>query len=1298
MSTNWQVSSMLESLFTGNNENPFVGLRPYEPDEGHLFFGRDTQIKDLLQKLHSKHFLAIVGSSGCGKSSLIRAGVIPKLKGGFLTNERDHWLVAKMRPSGSPLQCLSHALKDAFDSDQSGIQKPDIDLTPENIVKMGTFGFVEKMRVSFQDSRFNLLILVDQFEELFTYEVNNESQRNENVFFVNLLLSLAHETTLPVYTIITMRSDYIGHCNRFFGLPEVLNESQYLVPRLKWQQIREVIEFPIKLYSQQINSGLLDLLTNDSDKELDQLPVLQHCLMRMYSNWIADGKKGQIEFKHYEQTGGLNGSICKHANEVYNELDAKQQRVAEYIFKAITDFNAQHEPIRRPQKFDRILAICAAVKDSSRQDVLNVINKFRKKSCAFLTPYEDVIEITDTSVIDISHESLMRQWDLLNGDVSRGDIKNGWMKQEQRSADKLYWLSESVTDKREYLRGWDIKNVLKWREKQNPNDAWAERYVDNLPDVKIYIEKSITNNKKRNFLVYGSTVLGLIGIFIAAFNYSSAKAKSVALLNETTLRQAAQVKADSANVARTQAMVAVEKAQANAAQATAAEAQAIANVQKAQAEAAQARADADIQAAQARANQIEAQAKLRALPDARKEILALTRQSFYQSNLIPQDTKDMYVDRLIQMKYELKDESQFKNLLSDLNSADTIKKIAQTDPNRSLLKSKESYELSKSKFIDSILKDVANNYLFYIHEINLKQKYNAVKKIITAVSKDKKHFAIRLGDTIKIGSIKDSRINWHNDILVKTEENSNSNNNKLYITEDYIPPHLTFTDDNHLVALITNTIYKWDLNGKQEGEPLLVAELGDSRRYTTAISPDGKALAIDEKDYNVKVWNIGTSLASPQLIELNKKDGYVDLVAFSPDSKKLMVQQGTKFNFFSSSDLKQINFTGFTSFAAKVSYANFLSGGNYIIGVFQDTMISIFDSSGKTISSIPNPVRGKKIIKMLLSPDWKKLLIKTSNPTSGSNQIYFVTKNDNNKDSLFSLNDKAAVSFVCLKQVVPVTGASFDLVSDNNLLGTTSNYNGAQIRLWKNYPLLSFSKDVTAMINDMSATSVSKRLEANLVNINTLSEKELEAAAEDFTKQYDLVYDNKSLMMLKSIYGRLLSFNEGKYLEKYKKTARNFFNYLGKDTAQYINELINLAAIEERLLNSSIGQSVDSVTLLKYNLAQDYGNLAWYSLFQKKPNYKNIQSYAKRGIAVDSAQDWIYTNLVLAYLFDHKFKEADAIYMKFKSQKKVYDGLAFKDAFLQDFEDLEKAGIISPKDPKINNEVSRIKMILKSEK
>src|SRR5689334_11718181 len=141
-----QTPSLLAGGDAGTSSaNPFVGLRPFESEECLLFFGRREQAIKLLQRLHAPPFLAVVGRSGCGKSSLVRAGLIPKLKAGFLVEERDIWRVATMKPGEAPLENLAISLLDAI-----GVQstKANINAMVEAINGEGAQAIITRLQTA----------------------------------------------------------------------------------------------------------------------------------------------------------------------------------------------------------------------------------------------------------------------------------------------------------------------------------------------------------------------------------------------------------------------------------------------------------------------------------------------------------------------------------------------------------------------------------------------------------------------------------------------------------------------------------------------------------------------------------------------------------------------------------------------------------------------------------------------------------------------------------------------------------------------------------------------------------------------------------------------------------------------------------------------------------------------------------------------------------------------------------------------------------------------------------------------
>jgi len=213
----------------GLSEAPYPGLRPFRQDESDIFFGREEQTDALLGKLRRSRFLAVVGPSGCGKSSLVRAGMIAALEAGFLTDAGSRWRFAEMRPGGHPLARLARALLAPLALSPRHAQAgPEAAPWLEALLRRGPLGLVEALHETALPPGTNLLLLVDQFEEIFRFR--REGSADEADAFVALLLATAQKPEVPVYVVLTMRSDYLGDCALFTGLPEAMNESQFRRP------------------------------------------------------------------------------------------------------------------------------------------------------------------------------------------------------------------------------------------------------------------------------------------------------------------------------------------------------------------------------------------------------------------------------------------------------------------------------------------------------------------------------------------------------------------------------------------------------------------------------------------------------------------------------------------------------------------------------------------------------------------------------------------------------------------------------------------------------------------------------------------------------------------------------------------------------------------------------------------------------------------------------------------------------------------------------------------------------------
>jgi hypothetical protein len=457
--------------------NPYVGLRPFDVDESLLFFGRNDQTLELLQRLHMHHFVAVVGSSGCGKSSLLRAGLIPALKAGYLVDDSDKWLIAIMKPGQNPLYNLAESILLQINQETDSIA---VSALVQKIEEEGADVILNLISTIRKEKNINFFLLADQFEELFRFAMDqkNVAKKDEAIDFVNIILELSQQSVIPFYIVITMRSDFIGDCSQFYGLPEAMNKSQYLVPRLNRVQLKMVIEGPAKLYGGKLDSALTSLLLNELGKVKDELPLLQHALMRIWDYEEKINKNGALDLEDYSKIGGIEKALSNHADEALKEMSQTELNITKTIFQALTSIDENGRKIRRPVLLSQLKELTGA----NEEQLLKIINHFIDDKRSFLM----INNVGDTGdkIIDISHESLIRQWNTLSQ----------WVEEEAKSvanytqlavAAKLYKLK-----RRDFLQGTELQIALEWKEAFQPSAVWANRYRQGFNEAMEYLNKS----------------------------------------------------------------------------------------------------------------------------------------------------------------------------------------------------------------------------------------------------------------------------------------------------------------------------------------------------------------------------------------------------------------------------------------------------------------------------------------------------------------------------------------------------------------------------------------------------------------------------------------------------------------------------------------------------------------------------------------------------------------------------------------------------------------------------------------
>ncbi|MGB3075355.1 MAG: hypothetical protein WBB36_08530 [Chitinophagales bacterium] len=465
-------------------KNPFVGLRAFEENENYLFFGRSAEINDLLKKFAASRFLAVIGSSGSGKSSLVKSGLLPAVYSGFLS-VGTNWRVVTFRPGNDPIGNMSKELaREGVLYEEVAASRIPYQPIIESTLRRSGGGLIQAYRQAHLAPTENLLVVVDQFEELFRfsrYEAEANDGKSDALNFVNLLLTAAQQQDFPVYVLLTMRSDFLGDCAQFRGLPEAINAGQYLVPRMTREEIREAITGPIAVGGAQIAPRLVTRVLNDVGNNLDQLPILQHAMMRTWDTWqMKNQPTVPIDLPDYEKIGTMSKALSQHAEEAFAELKTeKQQLTCELMFKALTDKAADVRGTRRPTSVEDLCTLT----NSNVDEVINIVEVFRKPGRTFLMPPPDVA-LSEKSIIDISHESIMRVWERLTK----------WTDEEAMSAEVYLRLSAAAQlyeeGKTDLWRNPELEIGLKWYRANQPTALWADRYDNNFEKAKAFLFKS----------------------------------------------------------------------------------------------------------------------------------------------------------------------------------------------------------------------------------------------------------------------------------------------------------------------------------------------------------------------------------------------------------------------------------------------------------------------------------------------------------------------------------------------------------------------------------------------------------------------------------------------------------------------------------------------------------------------------------------------------------------------------------------------------------------------------------------
>ena len=457
--------------------DPYVGLRSFGPSESQLFCGRKQPNNQVLRLLGKHRFVGVIGASGSGKSSLVKAALMPALTRGYL-RASSRWKFAIMRPGDSPLSRLAEAL-----CSEEGL---NLAMSPQEVMHRldkNSTALIRLIGEALNRSLDcdNVLLVIDQFEEIFRirHDAKQESLR-QTAHFVSLLLRAREAIDVPIFIAMTMCSEYLGDCAQYPGLTDVLNEAQYHIPRLTREQREQAIREPLVMVGTDvgidIDDELVQRLLNDAGDGPDQLPALQHALMRLYE----ETPRGvRLCLDRYSENMRAGRSLNFQAQNIYESLSAPLQKLAERVFRCLTTTDKGRE-VRRPTT---VAAICK-IAGAAPEEVHAVMSAFAKKKPPLLF-FSTGNDLTDDTMVDITSESLIRQWKLLKE----------WVHREAESADRfarLVQAAELHSDDQSNSSLWgnpEVEYVFRRSLEECWTSHWGDQYHQGFAEAMAFLKR-----------------------------------------------------------------------------------------------------------------------------------------------------------------------------------------------------------------------------------------------------------------------------------------------------------------------------------------------------------------------------------------------------------------------------------------------------------------------------------------------------------------------------------------------------------------------------------------------------------------------------------------------------------------------------------------------------------------------------------------------------------------------------------------------------------------------------------------
>ena len=325
---------------------PYRGLQPFDEEHADYFFGREELTDQLVDRLRTGNFVAVVGASGSGKSSLVKAGLIHKLRRGQSLSGSDRWQIRCITPTDNPFRSLANA----FLTGSSAVERAEQLRRAEVFLQGGTAGLTQLIRASLiaENKSTRFLLIIDQFEEIFTLCQGENAERDRHRFFQSLLTA-ARTLDGQFSLVLVLRADFFSKCSFYSGLAEHLTQHLITVTPLTYDQIKASILKPAEKVGLVCEPNLVYNILLDIVGAPGELPLLQYTLMELWQrrHYPVQGGAAHLTLDAYTELGGVRGTLQKRANEIFYSLSLEEQQIARRIFIALTHLGEGTEDTRR---------------------------------------------------------------------------------------------------------------------------------------------------------------------------------------------------------------------------------------------------------------------------------------------------------------------------------------------------------------------------------------------------------------------------------------------------------------------------------------------------------------------------------------------------------------------------------------------------------------------------------------------------------------------------------------------------------------------------------------------------------------------------------------------------------------------------------------------------------------------------------------------------------------------------------------------------------------------------------------